>query len=469
MGLLYVDTIMAKEPTIGAVFRDDEVEWASVRAGKGGVESLDSGRVSRLAPPGEDGDVLSDAESPVGELKTVFGGGKPVIGIPLKDLLLRVLDFPCVDESDLAGMVELQVDKISPFPIDQMVISHEVIGTSSEGLVVLVAAVPRGIVDAIGLVVSDVGSAPGRVDAEIMGWWRELLQGDLLAEDGTEALIRFREQTIEMAVHEAGTPRSFTYVGEAVDLSSAELMDELADEITHALMTFEMDAGVPSPSMVTIWAEGDPPSEFVAALQSRIDAEIRVRSLSLLSSPAASVATRDLAGGARLDLTPQDWTDAVIARGFRHRLWGIAAGVLLLWTLIVGAGFGGLLYQRSVLGGLQSQDEQLIPGANEVRLMRRKVGTIQRYMNHTNSALETLREVVRQMPGSGVDLSEFTYRKDDAVVVVGEADTSQLVLSFNERLNASDVFTNVVSGARSVTKRGRNRFRFDLAMPGGDE
>jgi len=456
---------MAKEQITGVVYTGEMAEWATVRRGKGGVEVLTSGSV-RLRPERGEGADGDSEQTPSDTMRiALHGAGRSlVVGLPLSQLLLRVIELPAVEDDELPEMVELQVDKFSPFPVDQMVVSHEVIRRSEDDCSVLVAAVKRSVVDDMGQLLAGAGLVSSRVDASVMGWWHALTRGDYLEKEGRETLIRVDRLSVEMIVQYDGIPRSFSFIGEGVDFSSEEEATEVADEIAHALMTLEMEHGKSSRNVITVWCDGDEPQAFVSALEQASGCDVRVRSLSLLPGLAGSLATREESGCASLNLTPAAWLDAVRSKGFRKRTWLSAAAVLALWVLLVGGGLGSLVYQRIRLDGLQQKDEQLLPAANEVRTMRRKAEMVSSYMNHTNSALECLREVSRLLP-QGIDLTEFTYRKEDSVAIVGEAKSGQLVLKFNEKLNKSIVFAEVIPGSRNITKKRRHRFRFDLRLP----
>jgi hypothetical protein len=95
--------------------------------------------------------------------------------------------------------------------------------------------------------------------------------------------------------------------------------------------------------------------------------------------------------------------------------------------------------------------------------MRLQVRLIDRYRDRNDSALECLREISAILP-DGVDLLSMTYRKDEGIELVGEADRGALVLQFNQKLNESTLFGDVRPGTRTRTRQGRHRFSFDLIL-----
>ena len=96
--------------------------------------------------------------------------GEVVLGLTTDELLLKVVELPSVEDEDLAGMVELQADKLSPFPIEQMTVSHEVLSRTESSCTVLIAASPTRYIERLGAAFTDAGIKLERVDAAAMGW-----------------------------------------------------------------------------------------------------------------------------------------------------------------------------------------------------------------------------------------------------------------------------------------------------------
>ena len=113
---------------------------------------------------------------------------------------------------------------------------------------------------------------------------------------------------------------------------------------------------------------------------------------------------------------------------------------------------------------LKKADEELARPANQVRKLRLQANMIERYTDRTYSALECLREISGMLP-DGVDLMSFNYRKGVSMDIDGEADSPQLVSSFNGALNGSKLFSEVKPGTKTLTKTGRQRFSFDIKFP----
>ena len=121
---------MAEKALTSLVVRSRSLEWVTVH--KPGDKPAEP-RSAEL-DPGADGKTLlaglqADRERVSQEIREKVGRlPAPVcIGIPASWVLMRITDLPSGSPEELAGMVELQVDKFSPFPIEESSLSHEVL------------------------------------------------------------------------------------------------------------------------------------------------------------------------------------------------------------------------------------------------------------------------------------------------------------------------------------------------------
>jgi len=138
---------MKKQLTIGIRQLSNEVEWSSVSCKKGVTSVLaHESKTLELS-----GDSEKDASALVSMLKSIcVGRPKVSVAIPLDRVLLRVVELPSTEMDELRGMVDLQVDKFSPFPVEQMSVSFESLSQTANSTRVLIAAVRREEIDNAG-------------------------------------------------------------------------------------------------------------------------------------------------------------------------------------------------------------------------------------------------------------------------------------------------------------------------------
>jgi len=451
---------MAKDTATGVLVTPVVVSWTTLRQTKGGIEGLAEGQIARAPVPESiqkgDVDTAVDAASPLTALAVLKS--PVVLALPSTHLLLRILDLPAVDDDDLVGMVELQVDKFSPFPIDQMVISHEVLSRDPQGCSVLVAAARQKAVDEAGDVLKGQGLRIERVDAGLLGRWKSIVDAGQVASEGRETLLIVSDETVEMLTHDAGTLIALSCLGKVPDLTDAAVAADIAQEVAHLRMGLEVERGRVADTKLTLWSDSAL-RPFAEALRQTCGVTVEERALEVLSSVAHGIAARALSGAGLLDLTPEPWRLAMGGKRVRRQMLIGSLAVFGLWALLVGGGLGWFAFEQGRLQRMKAEEARWLEPANEVRRLRLQVNMIERYTDRTFSALESLREISRLQP-EGVDLSTFTYRKGDGMDIDGEADSGLLVNQFNEALNQSPLFAEVKPGTRTLTKQGRHRFSF---------
>jgi hypothetical protein len=453
---------MARDSITGLLIAPEVLEWATLQKTKSGGDVVASDRLSipALADIGSDqddgdADIIADSIKPI---KTPV-----VLALPSTQLLLRVLELPAVDADELAGIVELQVDKYSPFPIEQMAISHEVLAQNEQDCTVLVAAARLSAVDEVGDVLKQHGLQIDRVDVALLGRWQSMIEAGQVASSGRETLVIVADDSIEILTHDAGALIALSCLGKAPDLNDPEAAADIAQEISHFLMGLEVERGRAEVHAITLWSACDSPA-FVDALKLACKRDIGERSLGVLSPVTHGIAMRSLAGGNLLDLTPDSWRQALSSKQMHRNMLFSVFAILGTWLLLTGGAFGWFTFEKSRVVRLKAEDQRWMEPANEVRRLRLQVNMIERYTDQTYSALECLREISQLQP-VGVDLTTFTYRKGEGMDLDGEADSGVLVNQFNEALNQSSLFNEVRPGTRTLTKRGRHRFRFVIKFP----
>jgi len=398
------------------------------------------------------------------------GGAKPlprgdlVLALPSHQVVMRVLDLPVAEDAEIASMVELQIDKFSPFPLDQMVVSHEVLELNGDGGHVLAAVARTSIINALGQRFAAKGTKVVRVDSLLLGRWQTLLEAGQLETDGRETLVMVEDGVLSVIIHDAGALVSLSGLGEIPPALDADLAVDLVKELAHLMVGIEAERGKMQPSTVTLWSrQGTGLESLLEALQKRFPGRVRERSLDVLASAISGVASRSIGTRRGLDLTPAAWRGAEDSLRFRRRMVLIAAASFGAWVMLAAAGWGLVAWQRADVEAYRAAEKRWLEPANAVRRQRMQVQMIQRYMDRRLSALECLREVSRLQP-VGVDLTSFTYSKGEGIEIVGEADSGTLVIAFNEQLNTSELFTDVTAGARTLTSRQRHRFSFKISF-----
>lgn len=461
---------MAGEFVTGIVVEEKALEWVALRGGKGRAVSGRSGRLllDAESPPADETPDESD-ERITARIKAECRLPKGIVSaaVPSEHVLLRVMDLPPVDDDELASMVELQADKVSPFPVENMVVSHEVLERDESRCRVLVAAARLDAIEDIGNRLGAAGIVPARVDAALLGWWRSLRDADAVS-PGRHLVLLLANSVPEVIVLEDGVPVVFRSMGTGMDWDEPGIAEETAREVGYALMSLELEQGPAASCTVTVFYRGEEPAGLLGALGEECACKVEARPLADLPTAAEGVARR-AAGGTTLDLTPVSWTSARMSRSFRRRMLAAAVLILLAWGLGVGGLFGMTVYEESKLASLQSTREEWRGPSLEVRSMRRRAYMIHRYMDRSDSALECLRETTSVQP-RGVDLTSFSYRKGEGVKIRGNAVGVNEVYAFKSALDRSELFPETrLEGPSTMRGSSRQSFQMEMKLPGSTQ
>ncbi len=459
---------MAKEQSIGIVLTGGRLEWAAVSASaKGSGFEVASGCVALAAvqAPAEGeqapavGARLAGAAIPV--------SGSAAVGVPSAVLLLRVVRLPKAEGAELAGMVELQADKFSPFAAEAQACSHEVLQRGDNDQLVLIAAVRQDVVNTLRDELAVAGLKPVRIDAAVMGYWR-LLRDKMptAAGGGRRTIVVLDRPVAELVVVDDGIPVAFRTIELDAGAPDDVWVRELAGETDYTLLSVEMEFGPRPAAGVDLWYAGDGGEALAEGLHGAIGCEVHARPLAELGTAAEGVAMRLAdSAGAGMDLTPAAWRQTDAAARFKRRVWGGAAAAVAAWAVLAGVLVGAMAYQRGAVRRLGAERERWGQEASAVRGMRTRVFAIEGYTNQAHSALECLREISeRQTPG--VEMTAFDYRKGENIKVSGVAGTVNQVYDFKSQIDASELFLDSeLQGPRWDERRRQQVFDVTIRLP----
>ena len=462
---------MATSWITGVCWRQNRLEWTTLRRAKESWDIADQGRAEGPPAEGEAGGISAAA------LKPYFRRfkGQVAMALPTGRVLLRVALLPSTDAAELRGMAELQTDKFSPFPVETMAAGAEVLEAAGTSSLVAMAVVRREDVDAVGAAFQSAGGAPDVVDVEALGWWWGLKHGGKLPSHGSQILLRAESFGMEMIVARDGAPllfRSLPSPPPAGDEAArAEWIGACAEEVADSLTALETEWGGTGLPTLHVFHEAGLPVDFAEQLKTALGLEsLFAHPLDELPTASEGVARR-LADPARplaMDLAPEEWRAADLERRTRRKLLRSATVFLVAWLLAIGIFWTLLNLQRGRMARLQAQVEQMEGPAMEIRKLRAKTLEFAQYADRTHSALECLRVVSEKLP-EGVELTSYVYRKGAALALRGEADVPDKVYSFIQAVEQTALFPEVKSegiSTRNTPQGSRSQFGVTLVLPG---
>lgn len=128
-----------------------------------------------------------------------------VLGIPTNRSFSRTFTVPAKAESTLADAVEIEVDQYIPIPMSSLYIDYEVIERTKEQLTVIMAAVPKTLVDSCMAAATSAGLRPIMIEPGINSVARVLET----TEEGhlTTLIVDIGSASTDIAVLEKGAIR----------------------------------------------------------------------------------------------------------------------------------------------------------------------------------------------------------------------------------------------------------------------
>ena len=377
-----------------------------------------------------------------------------VLALPTSLLLLRVLRLPPLTREELSEAILLQMDKLSPFPGDELAIGWEVLSENEEQVTVFAAAAPDRHMQALDQACTTAGLRVVRVDVALLAWWRLLREQQLLvAGEGRQAVLIAQGEEWDLLVLDRGLPVVARGLGRPVEDG------DLARELMLSLFQAEMDAGALPLQDVVLVCPDSPPAAVLDPLRLAVAAPVRCITPPAQTTVADGLCLRMMEAAA-LDLTPASWRQrAQTAISRRRLILGLSAAaglwVALLATLLLGP------FATDQLTKWQQRREAAIhEDYQQVHDMRERVRLVHRYMDRSSSLLESLRTICEVQP-EGVDLSEITYEREKSCKLKGEAAQPALVYAFKEQLEVNTPFSACKLGSVSLVP-GSQRNRFEL-------
>lgn len=502
---------MAQRLITALVLRADSAEWTTVKLVKGQVDVVSHQEVP-LEPAG------AEPVSPgrAAALKSALGrtASDLCVATPPDKVLMRVVDLPTADAAEMRGMAELQVDKFSPFPVEHLAISLEVLSQKENSSRVLIAAIQRDLITALGEGLGKAGLRPHWIDVEVMGWWYLLKEQGQVPDKGRRVFLLLDTSGTDLVISQDGIPVVFRSLGAAAGLSEGEYYSEIADEVGYTLTALEAERGTAEGARLSLWtwgnelppklvvpggaqgpaqpAAGEPSRELVSKLREVCAVDVETRRLESLPPLSEGLARRALLrrgfrlregyggqvagqaaarGAMMLDLAPAEWRSREQARSTYKSLLVATAVFLVVWLTGVSAFVGGLAWQKSRLLQVKNTVSRMEGPAEEIRTLKEKVASFEQYADRSHSMLECLREVTELLT-PGIDLTSFVYRKGNSVSLRGEADSAEPIYNFFQAMEKSPLFVKVKPEAvRQKNQGGVSKSEFSLTadLPGGEE
>jgi len=446
------------------------IEWTSLNIKQEETELVGQSSMP-LEHPAEDNaaSVLTSATQLPDDIGEKLKGDLTV-SIRTSELLMRTMEFPTADPAEIASMVGFQIDKVSPFPLDQLAVSHAILKTTEKGALVMMVAAKRDCIDEIGDIFQQKGLHIHSMDARVLGWIHLLESEGHLEGTGCEILIIDDEVDFALVFLLDGLPISFRALH--AKISDEGIVDELARELGYTLTMLDTEYDLPAPSAIDIWSLYKLPDDVCEHLKEISGLAVRCNDLATLPPLSKGIIERALHTDNRIELIPREWIEHKKNERLRKKYSLISIAIVAVWLVFLTVLFSIYETRNIKLNRIQKRADAIAPAAAKAFENREKLKALKIYTDRSDSALECLREVTRLLPPGDIEFASFNYNKGKGAKIQGSAESDDAVYAFFTSLTDSPLFEQMKEqSVNNRVTRGESRaiFSATLVLPPEEE
>ncbi len=345
-------------------------------------------------------------------------------------VFLRVVQLPRSDLPETRSMVDLQLEKLSPLPVMQVVWSFEVLSSPDPQMqTVVVIIVPRQVVDEFlgGLEAQEY--LADRLELPLL----DILKATEINADGAwiyPGLGKDRQSCL-VSWWYGGTLSHLTLLHLPLGPEAAE---RLREQLSQTIWAGELEGWLSSPPRFHLvvapeeseqWRVAFGPDDPVTVVPPLPDSEL-----------AALTARRAIRNSETTNLLPPEYA-ARYRQQLIDRLWMRAlAGVAALYIAGVAVYLGLVQVVRWQQNKVQAQIGQLSGSYTNTLRLKEQVNVLQNQLDLQFAALNAWRAVAENLPPE-ITLESLSFERGSTVRLSGTAgaDDIPVVWSFNEQIS----------------------------------
>jgi hypothetical protein len=383
-----------------------------------------------------------------------------VAWLPADQVFLRVVQLPASDPKEIQAMVELQLEKLSPLPVGQIVWSFEIVPADLAASVQVPAPPPPSAGD--GPAKGEAEAAPestvplqtvvvliaarNQVETflgalEGQGYLADRLEFSLLHQflitpvTGDGAWIypdrEGETQTALVAWWYGGVLQNLTLLQLPAGETWAAALQEHLTQMTWA---GELDGWLTALPQWHLVAEPTLAAAWEPALNRLLSSKLAV-SPALSTAERAALNVQHIAGsGSRANLLPTEYSNRY-RQQFIDRLWMGGLGALVLIYLIgIGIYFAGVKFAEFQKGRVDAKVAGVKIDYQLALQLKEKAQVLNQQARLKFAALDCWRSVAENLP-EGVMLTSLTFERGRRLILFGETDQFQKLTDFNESLS----------------------------------
>lgn len=391
------------------------------------------------------------------------------LGLPRRLVTMRSVSMPAVGEEEMKGIVDYEVERHIPFPLEEAQYDFQVLTHDAEQATVLLAATRKEEIGRYVALLQEAGITPTAIGVSTFASLNAVLYNQERGEEPFRAIIDLRDGEVELGLAKQGVLRYSRYLA----VGQAAPLDLLVSELSTLVGYLEANGGGRT-GRISLSGTGAGKGDLLHHLaeQTGLETEFlhpfrRIKTSNVDPQAAHSLGTAVglalnglVALPINIDLLPKELAPP-------RRDPGLAMTVRLL-ALIVALGLvflvNGAIRERRALAELTATLHHVQTEAAKVEQLKGEVGTLagqiatlQNIDQEETRKLDVLRELVQILP-KGVILTLFAVEKREARIggtITGSA--SDLI----SILEQSPVFENA-QFTSPVAQRGAEGQEFQI-------
>ncbi len=338
--------------------------------------------------------------------------------LPPEQVFLRVVQLPMSDFEETVSMVDLQLEKLSPMPLGQIVWSIQVLHHSEGNMqTVIVMMVARSVVEEFLGKLEAQGFLADRLEFPRL----DQLMATVTKGDG--AWIYPETTGIRNIALVA-----WWYGGVLQSLALINLaqgnQDSLREQLVQLSWAGELDGWLTSPPSWHLVADAPTAAEWEPPLRAALDQPLEIIPALSLPELAAKTATRAVQTEPQANLLPPEFSTRYHQQ-FVDRLWmGSVAAVILLYVAGVLIYFGRLQVENFRVGRVDDQIARVGPIYTNAMELKAKTQVLKERQELKWAALDCWKQIALLLP-DGFTLEGFNLTDGKRLALNGTAPVGQ--------------------------------------------
>ena len=463
------ELIPRRKVSLGVDIRGGLLCYALLRRGLSRVRLLSWG-VEELGADGEGRDVALK-EKLEGLLNRLpVRPALVTVGLPRRLVTMRSVNMPAVSEEELKGILDYEVERHIPFPLEEAHYDFQLMEKGVESATVLVAAARKEEIGRYVGLLAEAGIKPTALGISTFASFNALSYNQGRGSKPVTALIDLRNGEAEIGLAKEGILRYCRYL----TLGPVAPQDVLVPELSGLLARLETDGGLHQTGRISLSGAGGGRGDLLHHLAERTGMEVeyfhpfqRIRSLGVDPQAAQSLGAAVglalnglVALPIHIDLLPAEMAPP-------RRDPGLAMTVRLLALIVALAlayGVGEAIRERRALADLTARVKQVQTEAvkveqlkGEVAKFENQIAALEKIDREEVRKLDVLRELFQLLP-KGVTLTLFSVDGREARIGGSIAGSASNLISI---LEESPLFENA-QFTSPVASRGAETQDFQI-------